>query len=143
MRVCGDSGMADEALQEGSIRALRFLSAFEPERSFAAWFAVIVMNCARTLMRQEQARTDLPLVDDQLTVHCERGAMPDDRLALVAALRELPAEQRQVFFLREVAGCSTAETAQAVGISEGTVKSRLSRAHRRLHANLESGDADG
>lgn len=141
-RVCRDDGLADEALQEGSIRALRFLAAFDEKRSFGSWFTVIVMNCARTLIHIEQARTDVPLEDDHLASHSGRDTSPGDRLALIDALGDLPTEQREVFFLRQVAGCSTAETAQVAGISEGTVKSRLSRAHQRLSAALGGSHAN-
>jgi RNA polymerase sigma-70 factor (ECF subfamily) len=77
-----------------------------------------------------EAAIDLPDLEtmqpDQMTER--REAME----ALRAALTALPTRQRQTFLLREWQGLSVAETAFSMGVSEGSVKTHLSRAHARL-----------
>ena len=134
-RICGDDHLADDALQEGFIRALRHLSMFDDQRPFGTWLAVIVANRCRRLMADRAASPEVALRHD-LVASDVPGARADDRLAIAQALRGLSEDHRRVVLLREVAGYSTAETASMTGVSEGTVKSRLARAHHRLREGL-------
>jgi RNA polymerase sigma factor (sigma-70 family) len=61
----------------------------------------------------------------------------EDREALVAALNRLPPPDREVIGYRFLVGLSESETADVLGVRQGTAKSRLSRAMARLRATLE------
>lgn len=138
-RVCADPGLADEALQEGFIRAMRYLHAYDPQRPFGTWISVVVANRARTLRRRAVGRGEEPLSDDMQSPVDETEAV-DGQIVFDGAMQTLPDEQRRVVLLRVVLGLSTAETAEATGVSEGTVKSRMARARQRLRVGLEGHD---
>jgi RNA polymerase sigma-70 factor, ECF subfamily len=79
--------------------------------------------------------------------HRRRGAAQDvpelsvDHVAIVTALKEIPAAQRRAIVLYHLVGPSIGEIAQETGVAEGTVKSRLSRARGRLASLLS--DSEG
>ena len=79
----------------------------------------------------EQFPSELAVPDQQLSNH-------QFSEALIAALRDLPARQREAFVLRSWQGLSTRETATAMGCGEGSVMTHLSRAHHALRKPLEA-----
>ena len=68
--------------------------------------------------------------------------LPEDRLALMAALRRLPAAQREAIALHHLADLPVAEVALTLGVPEGTVKARLSRGRAALAELLEPSKED-
>ena len=106
-------------------------------------------NATRSTRRLNALRTRLRLVDgstttpDHSTLAAERI---DDELAmseLRRILAKVPAGQREVVELVVWSGCSMAEAAQALGVAEGTVKSRLARARRRLAGLIDLDTMEG
>ena len=106
-------------------------------------------NATRSTRRLNALRTRLRLVDgstttpDHSTLAAERV---DDELAmseLRRILAKVPAGQREVVELVVWSGCSMAEAAQALGVAEGTVKSRLARARRRLAGLIDLDTMEG
>lgn len=88
-------------------------------------------NVERSARRYRRLLARVPAVDavDEPTSSDESG--------ILAALSRLPAGERDVVVLSVLEGFAERETAQALGIAEGTVKSRLSRAKRRLRGELD------
>jgi len=146
--ILKDEGEAEEAVQEGYLRALTHLDGFKGEASLATWLARIVVNEALGRLRRRRPSVDITELDDSLAVDSadcagESGASPEQsaarqeiRRAVEHALDALAPQFREVFVLRIVEQFSTGETAACLGIPEETVKTRLHRANKLLRATL-------
>jgi RNA polymerase sigma-70 factor (ECF subfamily) len=141
LRIVRRHEVADDVAQEAFMRAHQALSTFDLDRPFGPWICRIAANLAINHVRSPEAR-ETPLPEG----HAEsaapgRGALDlvlerEAREVLERALGALPAEQRAVFALRTFEELSYREIADALGISIGTVMSRLSRARERLREAL-------
>ncbi|MEE9281404.1 MAG: sigma-70 family RNA polymerase sigma factor [Myxococcota bacterium] len=151
-RVVRDADAADEVLQEALIKAYRGLPRFELRSTFYTWLYRIVVNLALDRRRQAKRAPDVEW-EDSLAVQLDpRGVVPgqaDPELAarrvevreLVSkGIQELPDGQREVLLLREIEDLSYEEIAKAMGISKGTVMSRLHYARKKMIAYLEAHD---
>lgn len=99
------------------------------------WLFVTVTNAARNLERSERRyRKLLGRVEPRAESRVPTPADGDSRVAV--ALRTLTERERSVFVLTEIEGYSERETAEALAIPVGTVKSRLARAKERLRGQL-------
>jgi RNA polymerase sigma factor (sigma-70 family) len=140
--VSGGWGDPEGATQEALMKAYRALSRFRPGAPFRPWLFRIVVNEARNARRSGQRRRQLAerLGHDlrSQTATTPEGALldADDRHVLVAAVQRLPRRQREAIACRYFLELSEAETAEVLGVAQGTVKSRLSRALERLRADL-------
>jgi RNA polymerase sigma-70 factor (ECF subfamily) len=139
--VCGSAG-AEDAVQEGFIRAFRSLDRFDDERPFRPWLLRIVVNAAKNRVRAEQRHAQLvlraPSEPDTATDAGVDGVLAAERrAALAAALARLPERDRVVLACRWFEGMSEREIASTLGLRPGTVKSRLSRAMARLRVEFE------
>jgi RNA polymerase sigma factor (sigma-70 family) len=138
--VCG-SGGAEDAAQEGFIRAYRSLDKFDAGRPFRPWLLRIVVNVAKNRVRAEHRHRQLSLRVPRTDV--AEDAAPDAlladerRAALAHALDRLPERDRVMIACRWFEDMSEREIADTLAIRPGTVKSRLSRAMARLRAELE------
>lgn len=137
--VLGDSDEADDAAQDGFLSALVKLGQYDARRPFGPWLMRIVANAATDRRRRRQVRRVEPL-DPGLV---GGGPRPDTEAVrselgehLRAALAELPARRRTAVVLFDVEGYSHAEIAEMLGIPEGTVRSEVFHARRRLRALL-------
>jgi len=137
---------AEDALQDGLLSALRHIGDFEGRSQISTWLTKIVINSARMHFRRahrhETMSFDQPSHEEGLT-YADRlvspSATPEDLCRqnelygiLDRLLLRLPESQRAVFKLRELQGLSTRETAHKLQISQGTVKTQLARARRKL-----------
>ncbi len=145
--VCGNAADAEEAAQDGFVKAYRALGRFRRGAPFRPWLLAIVANEARNRRRSAGRRGAL---DIRLAAELSGDAAPspevsavadEQRRELLAALGTLREEDRQVLACRFFLDLSEDETAAALGVRRGTVKSRQSRALVRLRAVLEEPDA--
>jgi RNA polymerase sigma-70 factor (ECF subfamily) len=145
--ITGTAADAEEAAEDGLVKAYFALGRFRRGSALRPWLLRIVANEARNRRRSAGRRALLALraAEDRLS----GGAVPspetvllaaEQRTGLLAAVRELGEEQRLVVACRYFLQLSEEETAAALGLRRGTVKSRLSRALDRLRERLEGSD---
>ncbi|HKZ32101.1 MAG TPA: sigma-70 family RNA polymerase sigma factor [Vicinamibacteria bacterium] len=137
LRIVRNHGAADDVAQEAFLRAWRSLDRFELGRPFGPWVCRIAANLAVNHVRSPRAREEgLPegYGETRASGPGPLGTLLDAEATRVldAAMAELPREQRAVLVMRAVEEMSYAEIAEALGISPGTVMSRLYRARERL-----------
>jgi RNA polymerase sigma factor (sigma-70 family) len=135
--VAGSAAEAEEAAQEGFIKAYRALGRFRPGSPFRPWLLQIVANEARNRRRSEGRRAALALRAADDPQSSSGGAAPspegallasEDRERLLAAVNGLREEERLVIACRYFLELSEEETAAVLDVRVGTVKSRTSRA---------------
>lgn len=135
LRTLRDPEEAADALQEAFISAFRAASSFRAESQVTTWLHRIVVNACLDRVRRRQSRPTVPLPEagpGEPAVPRDAMAERETRLAVRDALAELPEEQRAAIVLVDVEGYSVAETAQLLGVAEGTVKSRCARGRAKL-----------
>src|SRR5437899_11440588 len=144
--VLGDPDDADDAAQDGMLSALLKLDQYDPRRPFGPWLLRIVANAATDRRRRRAVRRAEPL-DPGFVAGGTRPDRTAERRALAQRLREALAElpeRRRIAVVRfDVEGYSHAEIAQVLGIPEGTVRSEVFHARRRLRALLGDWKEDG
>jgi RNA polymerase sigma-70 factor (ECF subfamily) len=140
--ITGQEADAEDAAQAAFVKAYYALGRFDPTRPFRPWLLKIVANEARNRRRAagRRAGLELRLAEDRPgdAAPSPEGAVlaGEPRAALVAALNELREEDRLVIAYRYFLELTEAEMAATLGVARGTVKSRLSRALKRLRAVL-------
>jgi RNA polymerase sigma factor (sigma-70 family) len=142
--ITGSAADAEDASQEGFVKAYRALATFRAGAEPRPWLLRIIANEARNRVRSTGRR-------HQLELRLAEGFRPggaapspeaatlavDERRRLLSLVNELRDEDRLVISSRYFLELSGEETALALGIPEGTVKSRLSRALTRLRSRVE------
>ena len=153
--VTRNAAEAEDAVQEAFVKAYRALRRFREGAAFRPWLLAIVTNEARN-RRRSVARADrLTLRVAEVRPSGDAAPSPEaaalrqeERDVLVQALNAMRDEDRLVVGYRYLLGLSEAETAEALGVPKGTVKSRLARSLARLREALSadgavSGGGDG
>ena len=133
--VVHDAAAAEDIAQDAFLAAVDALDRFDRRRPFRPWLHRIVVNRALDWARREALRRR---VDGAESVF--EPLPPPEEIGgeLMAALRELPAEQRAVVVLRHLLEYTPGEIAGMLELQRGTVNSRLRRGLDRLRATAES-----
>ena len=147
LRSSGSPEDAADITQEVFLKAWRSMESFRGDSGFSTWLFRITMNmCVDHARRRQTQPQTQPLVqgeeDDERPIP-DTAPTPEEHLEnselgreLAAALDEVSDEHRRIVLLRDVSGMSYTEIAELLEISEGTVKSRLSRARIALRKIL-------
>ncbi|HVA22702.1 MAG TPA: RNA polymerase sigma factor [Candidatus Micrarchaeia archaeon] len=127
--VLGERPAAEDAVQEGFLRAWQARASLRDPGAERGWLLAIVANAARS---QRRRRVAAPVDAEPVGIAAGPPLDPYDALDLAAdlaaALRTLAPEHRAVIAYRIGLDCSVEETASILGVEPGTVKSRLHRA---------------
>lgn len=141
--ITGSADEAQDAVQEGFLRAYRALPRFRPAAPLRPWLLTIVANAARSRRSAASRHPTLALSaaadrpSDDSAQSPEAAALAAERQReLLAAVQTLPGDDQRVITYRYFLDLSEAEMAAAIGCPRGTVKSRLSRALGRLRQQL-------
>jgi RNA polymerase sigma-70 factor (ECF subfamily) len=121
---------AEDALQDAMLSAHRAAGSFRHDASVRSWLHRIVVNACLDRLRRAKAHPTAPLEDDYPVA--DRTAQVETAIVVERALMRLPVRQRAAVVAVDMQGYSIADTAQLLGIAEGTVKSRCARARVRL-----------
>ncbi len=142
LQLTPDYGLAEEMLQDTLVAVWKSALSFEGRSSVLTWLIGIARRQAHNTLRRHR----LPVVDESELLELpasdpepeEFTLASVERDELVAAFRQLAPVHREILTLTFVQELSYQETAQALGVPLGTVKSRLSNAKRALRVLLES-----
>jgi len=141
---CGDAATAQEAAQDGFLKAYRALWRFRVGLPFRPWLLRIVANEARNRARAMGRREEMHLRVSAEPASGDAAPSPEAvmldrerRDELLAAMSRLEPRDREVLSCRFLLDLSEEETAAALGCRRGTVKSRVSRALARLREEVE------
>ncbi|ONI78401.1 hypothetical protein BWI15_00540 [Kribbella sp. ALI-6-A] len=130
--ICGNLGEAEDAVQEAFVRAVekprRFAQVDNPE----AWLRTVALNVVRRRFRRLTRYRGLLRTAAASTPADAVPGLSPDHVTLVAALRQLPLEQREAITLHHIVDLPVREVALQLGVPEGTVKARLARGRARL-----------
>nr|WP_295948614.1 sigma-70 family RNA polymerase sigma factor [uncultured Agathobaculum sp.] len=147
LRSSGSPEDAEDITQEVFLRAWRSIEEFRGDSGFSTWLFRITMNLCVDHARHKHAQPQTqPLVmgeEESERPLPDTAPTPEEHLdnselgrELAAALDEVSEDHRRIVLLRDVSGMSYTEIAEVLEISEGTVKSRLSRARIALRKVL-------
>ena len=147
--AAGLTADAEDAVQEAFVKAFYALPRFRGDAPFRPWLLAIVANEARNRRKSTARRARLALRAGQDRPSGDAAPSPEvaaleeeERTILLAAVNQLREHDRMVIGYRYLLGLSERETASALGVPAGTVKSRLARALRRLRRILEASSAE-
>jgi len=133
-----DKESAEEVVQEAFTRTYLAARKMRGPDDALPYVRTAVVNLARSGLRRRRTARNAHLQPVPDAVSAEHETLRDDMRRQVAdAVRALPRRQRECVVLRYFSECSTAQTAAALGISEGSVKSNLHRALASLGVVLE------
>jgi|SRR5215469_2407216 len=130
---------ADDVIQDAYVRAYTHLNQFAARSPFSTWLTRIAVNeaLARRRSHVKHPQVDITEFDGEITMKDTRPSTDPEQSATGAQLREfleqavldLPEQYRTVVMLRDIEELSTAETAEALDLTEENVKVRLHRGH--------------
>lgn len=147
MRMTGNTAEAEDLTQDAFIQLHRKIGSFRGESAFTTWLHRLTVNIVLMHFRKRAVRDEKVTDDGEMPEQIEAGTanpttMPIiDRIALDAALAQLPRGYRTVFVLHDVDGYEHEEIAHILGIAVGTSKSQLHKARMKMRRLLQKKQA--
>lgn len=145
LRMVGNEEDAYDISQDAFLKAYTNLSGFRGDCKFSSWLYKLTTNLCLDFIRKRNRHKVIPLVYEDENGDSEYLEIPDDtfspetqteqkqlRESVRSGLNQLPPQQREILVLREIGGMRYDEIGSQLGIEEGTVKSRIFRARKKL-----------
>ena len=127
---------AEDAVQDGFLRAYQALDRFDPAQAFGAWLNRIVANAALDLARRRKVRNAEEISESIPAPFRDPAESGELRERLEAALAQLPDRARSVIVLHDIEGFTHAEIGEILSIPGGTARSDLHHARQKLRVLL-------
>lgn len=131
---------AADALQDAMLKAHRSAGSFRHDAAVSTWLHRIVVNACLDRLRRTRNQP-VAAADVEAWPVADRTTQVESAIMVQRALSQLPADQRAAVVAVHMHGYSVADAARALGVAQGTVKSRCARARARLAVLLGSPDA--
>ncbi len=149
LRMVGNPEDALDMSQEAFLKAYMSISGFRGESRFSVWLYRLTTNVCLDFLRRESKRSHASLTypedEDREFEIPDRRFSPQNEVerselheALKRGLDQLPDDFRAILVLREIGGLSYCEIGETLSLEEGTVKSRIFRARKKLCLILET-----
>ena len=145
LKMTGNEEDALDISQEAFFKAYRQLEGFRGESRFSVWMYRLTYNLSIDFLRKKSKAKVVPLTfqddsDESQSIEIpDLRNLPEDILTrretreiIAVGIKALGQSHREILVMREITGMSYSEIAEAIGISEGTVKSRIARARMSL-----------
>lgn len=145
LKILKNSFDASDAVQITFIKVHTAITSFEKRGSFSSWIYKIAFNACNDILRQKKKSKYVFLEDykDFPKIHSKEKT-PEENLIFYELnekiryeIKKLPKNQQALIFLRDIHGFSYKETAHILSMKEGTVKSGINRARKKLKENLK------
>jgi RNA polymerase sigma-70 factor (ECF subfamily) len=136
--ILGDTGLAEDATQQALLDVWRNLPSLRDPARFEGWSYRLVVNACHSEARRSRrwiSGAIAPLIHEPVEARDEIGTV-DDRDELERAFRELSVDHRAVLVLHHCLGLTLHEIAHSLDIPEGTVRSRLYHAMKKMRTVL-------
>jgi RNA polymerase sigma-70 factor, ECF subfamily len=137
--ILHDDAEAEDVMQDAYVRAYTHLDQFAGRSAFSTWLTRITVHEALTRLRSRNRhpQVDVTEYDREISMKTSTNSLDPEQIASTGQLRELleeavmklPDNYRTVIMLRDIEELSTAETAEALDLTEDNVKVRLHRGH--------------
>jgi RNA polymerase sigma-70 factor (ECF subfamily) len=138
-RMTRDASFAEDCMQEAFFNAWRAMHRYETRAAFTSWLHRIAVNVVLAKRRKSSLLMDTSIEPDQLEESDWSIDTPVEERDIENAIEALPEGARNVLLL-SAAGYSHPETAQILGLAEGTCKAQLHRARHLLRERLQTVD---
>ena len=139
-RMCGDSELANDLVQDTFVRIFKTLGQFRGDSAFSTWVhrvtVSVVLNAMGKVKRLRQRETDLDDASHHAIDDSHLRVDPDLRTRMKGAIAALPDGLRLALVMHAIEGYTHAEIGAALGIAEGTSKTRVFDARARLRLAL-------
>jgi len=136
MNILLEFHQAEDAAQEAFVKAYEKLATLKNPSTFGPWLMQTTRRCALDRLKQDKNLLSLD-IHQEIPSHQKNGGLEEDKQFLLQQIMKLPDHEQQVIMLRYFGQKKISEIAAILRRKTNTITVQLSRAHRRLRANIQ------